>query len=447
MIDRTHKSTLDGTRDPGLRSWVESANDGDTDFPIQNLPFGTFRHEFEERPRIGIAIGDQVVDCLEAARAGLFDQLNPAVRDALQGWSLNGLMELERDDVSSVRRLVSRLLEAGTPEGAAAQKVRDRVLVPMARVSMIVPAEIGDYTDFYASIHHARRVGALFRPDNPLLPNYQWIPIGYHGRSSSIVASGTQVQRPRGQTRKGNDGSPSFGPSAGLDYEVELAIWIGGANAIGEPVPMARAGEFIFGLGLLNDWSARDIQSWEYQPLGPFLSKNFLSTVSPWVVTADALEPFRAPAAVRDAADPQPLPYLDDASDRAHGAYDVILEASVSSATMREMSIAPMVLSRSEAQSLYWTPAQLVAHHTSNGCNLRPGDLLGSGTVSGPTDDSRACLLELTRRGADPVRLPTGEVRSFLQDGDEVIVRGWCEREGAARIGFGECRGVVRPAR
>jgi len=444
VIDRTHGNTLDGTHALGLRSWVESANDGGSDFPIQNLPFGTFRHEFEERPRVGIAIGDQVLDCLEAARANLFDSLNPAIRDALQGWSLNGLMDLERDDVRSVRRLVSRMLEAGTAEGGAAQKVRERVLVPMARVSMIVPAEIGDYTDFYASIHHARRVGALFRPDNPLLPNYQWIPIGYHGRSSSIVASGSPVRRPQGQTRKGNDGPPTFGPSNGLDYEVELAIWIGGGNAIGEPVPIARASQLIFGLGLLNDWSARDIQSWEYQPLGPFLSKNFLSTVSPWVVTADALEPFRAPAATRDAADPQPLPYLDDVNDRARGAYDVILEASISSATMREQMIAPMVLSRSQAQSLYWTPAQLVAHHASNGCNLRPGDLLGSGTVSGPTDDSRACLLELTRRGADPVRLPTGEVRSFLQDGDEVIVRGWCEREGAARIGFGECRGVVK---
>ena len=441
MIDRAH---ADSTHAIGLRSWVESANDGGTDFPIQNLPFGTFRHEFEERPRVGIAIGDQVLDCLEAARSGLFDSLNPAIRGALQGWSLNGLMELERDDVRSVRRLVSRMLTVGTPEGAVAQKAGDRVLVPMARVSMIVPAEIGDYTDFYASIHHARRVGALFRPDNPLLPNYQWIPIGYHGRSSSIVASGTAVRRPQGQTRKGNEGPPAFGPSSGLDYEVELAIWIGGANAIGEAVPIAQAGQRIFGLGLLNDWSARDIQGWEYQPLGPFLSKNFLSTVSPWVVTADALEPFRAPAATRDAGDPQPLPYLDDANDRARGAYDVILEASVSSAAMREQLIAPMVLSRSQAQSLYWTPAQLVTHHTSNGCNLRPGDLLGSGTVSGPSDDSRACLLELTRRGAEPVRLPTGEVRSFLQDGDEVMVRGWCEREGAARIGFGECRGVVK---
>lgn len=441
MIERAQ---TDDTHDPALRSWVESANDGATDFPAQNLPFATFRHEFEERPRVGVAIGDQVLDCLEAARAGCFNELSPTVRDALQSWSLNALMELGRDDARVVRRHVSRMLTAGTDEAAATQRMRERVLVPVAHVSLLVPAEIGDYTDFYASIHHARRVGALFRPDNPLLPNYQWVPIAYHGRASSVVASGTDVRRPAGQSRTGGDGPPTFGPSASLDYEAELAIWLCGENAVGDAIPIGRAERHLFGLGLLNDWSARDIQSWEYQPLGPFLSKNFLTTVSPWVVTLDALEPFRAPAAPRDAGEPGPLPYLDDAVDRARGAFDVTIEAALTTARMRDAGMAPQRLARAEARALYWTPAQMVTHHASGGCTLRPGDLLGSGTVSGPTDDSRACLLEQTRRGAEPVRLATGETRRFLQDGDEVILRGWCERAGWARIGFGECRGMVR---
>jgi fumarylacetoacetase len=443
----TGPARTDETHDPALRSWVESAHDAATDFPVQNLPFGTFRHEFEERPRVGVAIGDQVFDCLEAARTGCFHSLNPAVRDALQSWSLNGLMTLGRSDARAVRALASRMLRADTIEGVEARKAKDRILVPMTRVSLLVPAEIGDYTDFYASIFHARRVGALFRPDNPLLPNYQWIPIGYHGRASSVVASGTPVRRPAGQTRKGNDGVPAFGPSASLDYEVELAIWVCSENGIGEPIPIASADDHLFGLGLLNDWSARDVQSWEYQPLGPFLSKNFVTTVSPWVVTMDALAPFRAPAFVRDPGDPQPLAYLEDADNRARGGFDVTLEASLLTAKMRAAGLPPQRLSRSEAKTLYWTPAQMLAHHASNGCNLRPGDLFGSGTVSGPTDDSRACLLEITRRGADPVSLPGGETRTFLADGDEVIVRGWCERAGAARIGFGECRGTIHPAR
>ena len=443
MIERAR---TDDTHDPDLQSWVESANDPATDFPIQNLPFGTFRHEFEERPRIGIAIGNKILDCLEAARAGCFDSLYPGARDALQGWSLNGLMALGRGDARDVRQLVSGMLRVGGEQAAATHKVRDRVLVAMNQGSMLVPAEIGDYTDFYASVFHATRVGALFRPDSPLLPNYKWIPIGYHGRASSVVASGVPVRRPRGQTRNDTDGPPTVGPSASLDYEVELAMWICGENALGTAVPVAQAESRLFGLGLLNDWSARDIQPWEYQPLGPFLSKSFATTVSPWIVTLDALEPFRAPAFEREAGDPQPLPYLDDANDRAGGAFGVVLEASISTERMRAAGIPPHRLSLSDARSLYWTPAQLIAHHASNGCNLRPGDLLASGTVSGPTDDSRGCLLEITRRGADPVSLPGGELRTFLHDGDEVIVRGWCEREGAKRIGFGECRGEVRAA-
>lgn len=443
MIER---SRIDDTHDPQLRSWIETANVAAADFPVQNLPFGTFRREFEERPRVGIAIGDQVLDCVEASRAGCFDSLDPSVRDALQGWSLNGLMALGRADARAVRGVASRMLRAGGDLATTARGIAERILVPVGEVSLIVPAEVGDYTDFYASVFHATRVGALFRPDNPLLPNYKWIPIGYHGRASSIVASGAPVIRPGGQTRGSGDGPPAVGPSKSLDYEVELAMWVCGENLLGETVPVARAGDRLFGLGLLNDWSARDLQSWEYQPLGPFLSKSFVTTVSPWIVTTDALEPFRSPAFVRDAGDPAPLPYLDDAVDRAHGAFGVTLEALISTERMRAAGLAPHRLSASDARTLYWTPAQMIAHHASNGCNLRPGDLLGTGTVSGPTDDSRACLLEITRRGAEPVSLPGGEMRTFLQDGDEIIVRGWCERDGARRIGFGECRGTVRAA-
>ena len=439
-------SRVNDTHDPALRSWVESAHDPATDFPIQNLPFGTFRHEFEERPRVGIAIGDQILDCLVAARAGCFDSLDPSVRDVLQSWSLNGLMSGGRADARAVRALVSRMLSADTPEGKAARTMRDPILVPMARVSLLVPAEIGDYTDFYASIHHARRVGALFRPDNPLLPNYQWVPIGYHGRASSVVASGLDVRRPAGQARKGNDGPPSFGPTASLDYEVELAMWICGGNAIGATVPMARAEDHLFGLGLLNDWSARDIQAWEYQPLGPFLSKNFLSTVSPWVVTLDALEPFRVPAAARPAGDPAPLPYLSDDRTRSSGGLALTLEVWIRSAAMRANGMAPMRLSRGSLAEMYWTFGQLLTHHTMGGCNLQPGDLLGSGTVSGTQREAMGCLLERTRRGAEPFDLPNGERRGFLEDGDEVVLRGYAERDGVRRIGLGECSGVVTPA-
>ncbi|HVZ49938.1 MAG TPA: fumarylacetoacetase [Gemmatimonadaceae bacterium] len=445
MIERTR---IDETHDPGLESWVAAANAADGDFPVQNLPFGTFRREFEERPRVGIAIGDQVLDCVEAARAGCFDSLDPSVRDALQGWSMNGLMALGRADARAVRRVASRMLRADGDLAGATRALADRVLVPMTDVSLLVPAEVGDYTDFYASVFHATRVGALFRPDNPLLPNYKWIPIGYQGRASSIGARGAPVHRPSGPTRAAGatDAPPVVGPSRSLDYEVELALWVCGENALGETVPIARAADRLFGVGLLNDWSARDLQSWEYQPLGPFLSKSFVTTVSPWIVTPDALEPCRAAASGRAAGDPAPLPYLDDAGDRAHGAFGIVVEALLSSARMRAEGIAPHRLSVSDARTLYWTPAQMIAHHASNGCNLRPGDLLGTGTVSGPTDDSRACLLEITRRGAEPVSLPGGETRTFLQDGDEVILRGWCERAGARRIGFGECRGTVRGA-
>ncbi len=435
---------LDETHDPTLESWVERANLPGTDFPLTNLPFGVFRHDFEERPRVGIAIGDQVLDCLAAVRAGLFDRLDPTVRDALGSWTLNPLMALGRADAKAVRCVVHRLLRADSAEGERAQGLAGDVLVSMDAIGMRVPAEIGDYSDFYASIAHAANVGAMFRPDNPLLPNYKWIPIGYHGRASSIVASGTPVSRPHGQTVKDPAGPPVVRASERLDYELEIGAFIARGSAMGETIPLARAEEHLFGLCLVNDWSARDVQQWEYQPLGPFLAKSFATTVSPWIVTLDALAPFRAPAYVRPAGDPAPLPYLDDATDRARGGFDITLEVWLRTAAMRAADLPEERLSQGAFSSMYWTMAQMLTHHASNGCNLRPGDLLASGTVSGTDKGSRGCLLELAARGQEPVALANGETRAFLQDGDEVIMRGWCEREGYRRIGFGECLGEVR---
>ena len=299
---------------------------------------------------------------------------------------------------------------------------------------MLLPVAIGDYTDFYASVHHATNVGSMFRPDNPLLPNYKWLPIGYHGRSSSIVVSGTPVRRPSGQTKDDASPAPVFGPSKRLDYEMELGMFIGPGNDLGEPIAVGSALDHVFGFCLVNDWSARDVQTWEYQPLGPFLAKSFATSISPWIVTLDALEPFRTRAFERASGDPEPLPYLRD-----DVGYDINVEVWLRTKKMSE----PVRLSRGNFRDMYWTVAQLVAHHTSNGCNLRPGDLLASGTISGPEKDARGCLLELTWRGTEPIQLPTGETRRFLEDGDEVILRAYCEREGVPRIGFGECRGVV----
>jgi len=436
----------DDTHDPELRSWVESANDPGTDFPIQNLPFGVFRRRGSaEDARVGVAIGDQILDLVGAAGAGVFAADREASRaaESCAGSSLNLLMARERREAGALRRAVSTYLRAGTggsPESAS-------LLVPQSDAELLIPAAIGDYTDFYASLSHATNVGSMLRPENPLLPNYKYVPIGYHGRSSSVVVSGTAIRRPRGQTRDDpRSVTPTFGPTKRLDYELEVGAFIAGGNPLGEPIPIERAEEHVFGLCLLNDWSARDIQTWEYQPLGPFLAKNFATSVSPWVVTLDALAPFRARALERPPDDPPPLPYLDSPADRAGGAFDVTLEVYLRSAAMRRRGMPPLRLSHSSLAAMYWTVAQLVTHHTSNGCNLRPGDLLGSGTVSGAAKDSRGCLLELTWRGTEPVQLPTGEVRSFLEDGDEVVFRGYCDREGWRRIGFGECRGMVLPS-
>jgi len=308
---------------------------------------------------------------------------------------------------------------------------------------MFLPADVGDYTDFYASVYHATNVGSMFRPDNALLPNYKWVPIGYHGRASSLVPSGTPVKRPQGQTKRPDEERPHYGPTRQLDYELELGFYVGQGTPLGGRLAMDDAESHLFGASLVNDWSARDVQAWEYQPLGPFLAKSFATTVSPWVVTVDALEPFRTAAFARPAGDPAPLPHLTSVVDQARGAFEITLEVWLSTARMREAGDAPTRVSRGSFADMYWTVAQLLAHHTSNGCNLRPGDLIASGTVSGPAKDSRGCMLELTWRGAEPITLPTGETRAFLADGDEVVMRGRCEREGAAGIGFGECRGEI----
>jgi fumarylacetoacetase len=438
---------LDETHDPGLPSWVEAANAPDTDFPLTNLPFGCFRHRTAERPRVGVAIGDRILDLSACVREGLLSGLDPAVRGAVQSYALNALMGLGPTDWTRVRRAVHALLRADSAAAESARAKAREVLVAMADTAMTLPAEIGDYTDFYASVHHATNVGSMFRPDQPLLPNYKWVPIGYHGRASSIVVSGTPVRRPTGQRRPDPAVDPVVGPTASLDYELEVGAFVGAGNPLGEPIPIAAAHDQLFGLCLLNDWSARDVQSWEYQPLGPFLAKNFATTISPWVVTRDALAPFRVAPAPRPAGDPSPLAYLDDPVDRAHGAFTVALEVAIVTPAMRARGDTPFVVSRGSFTEMYWTVAQLLTHHASAGCNLRPGDLLGSGTVSGPTPESRGCLLERTWRGTEPLALPQGETRRFLEDGDEVILRGWCARDGMRRIGFGECRGTVQPAR
>jgi fumarylacetoacetase len=439
--------TIDATNDPERRSWVESANDGSTDFPIQNLPFGVFKRTgTNEGSRVGVAIGDQIVDVAACRDAGILGADAASAAERCREPGLNSLMELGRGAAGALRRDLSEILRAGSPAVARDPAIASRILVPMRDAELSVPARIGDYTDFYASIDHATNVGSMFRPDNPLLPNYKWIPIGYHGRSSSIVVSGADVRRPVGQTRDGPEGPPAVGPSRRLDYELEVGALIATGNALGVPIALDDAERHVFGLCLLNDWSARDIQAWEYQPLGPFLAKNFATSVSPWVVTLDALEPFRARAYPRPAGDPAPLPYLFSPDNTNAGGFDITLEVFLASARMRDERIDPLRVSVGTFTDMYWTIAQLVAHHTSNGCNLRAGDLLGSGTVSGGTKESRGCLLERTWRGTEPLQLPTGETRAFLEDGDEVILRGFCERGGRPRVGFGECTGRVVPS-
>ncbi len=431
---------LDETHDPAARSFVASANVPGTDFPLQNLPFGVFRPA-GEAPRIGVAIGDRVLDLPAAIESGLLD-LSPELAGACAALSLNALMGLGPEPRRALRRQLFARLRSDSAL-ASDPALQARLLRPAFEIEMLLPAEIGDYSDFYASIEHATNVGSMFRPDSPLLPNYKWVPIGYHGRASSIVPSGTPIRRPSGQRKAPDAEAPTFGPSRQLDYELEVAAWIGRGNALGEPIDIEQAEDHLFGLSLLDDWSARDLQAWEYQPLGPFLGKSFATTVSPWIVTIEALAPFRAPAASRPEGDPTPLPYLDSERNRNEGAFGIALEVHLQTRGMREQALPPLRVSRSDFRSLYWTFPQMITHHASNGCNLRPGDLLGSGTVSGRDPEQRGCLLERTWRGKEPLALPSGETRAFLEAGDEVSFVGRCAREGFVSIGFGECRGVV----
>lgn len=425
--------TIDETHDPALDSWVVGAN-GHSQFPVQNLPYGLFTHRGGRR-RLGVAIGDHILDL------AALEQHLPVGRDALGGDSVVHLLSQPAPDRVELRKALSRLLcDAGFRESVEPH------LIPAGECQMHLPMAIGDYTDFYVGIHHATNIGKLFRPDNPLLPNYKYVPIGYHGRASSIRPSGVPVRRPRGQRKAADAAAPTFGPSARLDYELELGVWIGKGNALGDAVSIGDAADHIAGFCLLNDWSARDLQAWEYVPLGPFLAKNFHSTISAWVVTAEAMAPFRMAQPPRPTGDPRPLDYLWDEQDQAQGALSIQLEAFVSSARMRSAGMQPHRLSRGDASAMYWTAQQIVTHHASNGCNLMPGDLLGTGTLSGPTPDSFGSLMELSQGGKQAVILPTGEERRFIEDGDEILMRATAVADGRISIGFGECRAIVEPA-
>ena len=419
---------VDDTHDPALESWVESANDPAGDFPLQNLPYGRFRRTADEPWRIGVAIGDQVLDL---QHAGLVDHSDMA-----------RLMAADLAERRALRRRIQHALRADQPRRAALREA----LRPIAAVELGLPCEVGDYTDFYTSIHHATAVGRLFRPEQPLLPNYTWVPIGYHGRASTLRASGHAFRRPWGQVKTADEAAPRLGPSSRLDYEVEVGAFVGRGTTMGDAVALSDAERHLFGLALFNDWSARDLQAWEYQPLGPFLAKNFASTVSPWIVTLEALAPFRAPF-TRPEGDPQPLPYLDAPALRASGGFDLVLEVWLQTAAMRAAGQPAQRLSRANFTDAYWAVAQLVAHHTVNGCNLQPGDLLGTGTIAGPQPDQGGSLLELSLGGKQPLALANGETRSFLQDGDTLTLKAYGDRPGARRIGFGECSGTVLPAR
>lgn len=422
-------------------SWVGGADDVGTDFPLANLPMGVVAGE-GRGSRIGVRIGNFILDCRELVESGAAGRLDKTVAGALTSMTLNNYMALGADAWHATRAEFTRLLSGDCADLRDHARVKS-IMLPEWAVSCKVPCEIGDYTDFYASIHHATNVGSMFRPDNPLLPNWKNLPVGYHGRSSSIVPTTTPVVRPSGQTVTADEGPPTFGPSKLLDYEMEVGALMGTGNKLGEPIPIQSALERVFGLVIFNDWSARDIQKWEYQPLGPFIAKNFASTISGWVVSLEALEPYRVAMPPRGAGDPKLLAYLDGKDDCV---WDINLEVLISSAAMRSAGTPATRVSLGNYRDMYWSVAQLIAHHTCGGCNLRTGDLLASGTVSGPTPESRGCLLERTWRGTQPIRLGDGTERKFLQDGDEVIMRAWCEKPGLKRIGFGECRGIVLPA-
>ncbi|MDC9501852.1 MULTISPECIES: fumarylacetoacetase [unclassified Pseudoalteromonas] len=436
-------SQINETHDINLTSWVESANIKGCDFPIQNLPFAEFRPKnTNEEFRGGVAIGDQVIDLAKLSHLNIFTGDAKTAVDAASESTLNTFMGLGEQYWSALRLALSKALR----EGAQQQKEMQSTLIAQADIEFSLPCRIGDYTDFYTSIYHATAVGSLFRPDNPLLPNYKWVPIGYHGRSSSIDVSGQTFHRPKGQTKAPDADTPSFGPCKRLDYELELGIYLGKGNELGDAIAIENAENHVFGFCVFNDWSARDLQAWEYQPLGPFLAKNFASTVSPWIVTTEALAPFRT-SWTRDENDPQPMPYLESAANRELGAFDIQMDVKIQTQKMRDENHQPTQVSASSFKHSYWTVAQMVTHHTVNGCNFMPGDMLGSGTQSGPTHEEAGSLLELSRGGKEKITLSNGEQRSFLEDGDNVIMRGWCEKPGYARIGFGSVESTVLPAK
>lgn len=437
------------THDPDLKSWVESANLSGTDFPIQNLPFCEFDFETDDGAdrAVGVVIGDQVLDLTGCQTDGLFGELNEKIGNIPTFFAIENLIEANAEFPGLSMDFRRRLIEMLSEQAAVGMKssVANR-LRPLSQSKRVVPFLIGDYTDFYCSIYHATNVGSMFRPENPLLPNYKYVPIGYHGRASSIVVSGTDIRRPHGQNRSDAEKAPVFIPSKNLDYEMELGFFVGHGNGLGASIPISEAEDHIFGVCLVNDWSARDIQAWEYQPLGPFLAKNFATTISPYVVTMEALAPFRTTAFKRDPDDPQPLDYLSDERNQKFGGLDINLEVYIQSEKMRDQNIEPHRLSRSNTKDLYWTIGQMLTHHASNGCNLQTGDLIATGTVSGKEKQERGSMLELSWRGTEPIELPGGEQRRFLEDGDEIIMKGFCEREGFRRIGLGECRGRILPA-
>ncbi len=431
---------IDHTHDPALQSWVSDAN-GHEDFPIQNLPLGIFAPPHGEK-RAGIAIGEHILDLPACIAHGMLADRALLAAQAASGGTLNGLLALGAAPRRALRHAVSALLA----QGSDAQSKAAALLHPASSCTIHLPARVGDYTDFYAGIHHAVTVGTLFRPDAPLLPNYKHVPIGYHGRASSVRESGIALHRPNGQRKLADQPAPDFGPCRNLDFELELGVWIGPGNAPGNPIPIAQAQDHIAGFCMLNDWSARDIQAWEYQPLGPFLAKSFATTISPWIITAEALAPFRTSQPPRPDGDPTPLAYLMDATDQREGAFDIAIEVHLLTPSMRRAGQPPARLSVSNTLYAYWTIAQMVAHHSCNGCDLRPGDLFGTGTLSAPTRAGLGSLLELTSNGRAPITLANGESRRFLEDGDEIILRARAAAPGATPIGFGDCRAQVLPA-
>lgn len=434
--------TLNETHNPDLKSWIDSANEPNADFPIQNLPFGAFKTPKNFAPHLCVAIGDKALDLTSIALNNLLD-VSDAIRAACAKGFLNQLMSLGNDAASELRLALSKALRIDAPKDLQ-EKIKHH-LFERDKIEMLNPVRIGDFTDFYASIYHATNVGTMLRPENPLLPNYKYVPIAYHGRASSIVISGRKIRRPNGQVNSDDKLEPKFIPSRRLDYEAEIGFFVGASTGFGQVIPIREAESHIWGACIVNDWSARDIQRWEYQPLGPFLSKNFATSISPWVVTMEALAPFRTKAFERPAGEPKILPYLYSPENAQKGGIDIVIEVYIRTNQMQKQGVPPFRLSRGNFKDMYWTPAQMLAHHSSNGCNFHSGDLFASGTVSGKTREEAGCLLERAWRGEEPIELPTGEKRSFVEDGDEIIIKAYCEKEGARRIGFGECSGIIIP--